>query len=127
MLNYKFRLYPTEEQEKRLQNNLAVCRWVYNRFVEQTKNAFLTRNDMNYFLVELKQSEPWLYNYHSKMLQMVSDNQLDDYNRILIYYLFLNYNYNLDDKQKQTVNKEKLMTALKTLPEYLATKITTEK
>ncbi|MEX2059928.1 MAG: transposase [Nitrosopumilaceae archaeon] len=72
MLNYKFRLYPTEEQEKKLQNNLAVCRWVYNRFVEQTKNGFLTRNDMNYFLTELKQSEPWLYNYHSKMLQMVS-------------------------------------------------------
>ena len=27
---------------------------------------------MNYILTELKQSEPWLYNYHSKMLQMVS-------------------------------------------------------
>jgi hypothetical protein len=63
----------------------------------------------------------------AKMLQMVSDNQLDDYNRILIYYLFLNYNYNLDDKQKQTLNKEKLMKAVKTLPKYLATKITTEK
>jgi hypothetical protein len=63
----------------------------------------------------------------AKMLQMVSDNQLDDYNRILIYYLFLNYNYNLDDKQKQAVNKEKLMKAVKTLPKYLATKITTEK
>jgi len=62
----------------------------------------------------------------AKMLQMVSDNQLDDYNRLLIYYLFLNYNYNLDDKQRQTVNKEKLMTAVKTLPEYLAFKITSE-
>ena len=27
---------------------------------------------MNYILTELKQSEPWLYNYHNKMLQMVS-------------------------------------------------------
>jgi putative transposase len=27
---------------------------------------------MNYILTELKQSEPWLYNYHSKMLQMIS-------------------------------------------------------
>ena len=70
--NYKFRLYPNFNQEYRLQNNLAVCRWLYNKFVGQTQKSFLTRNDMNYILTELKQSEPWLYNYHSKMLQMVS-------------------------------------------------------
>lgn len=70
--NYKFRLYPNNSQEKILQNNLSVCRWVYNKFVEQAQKSFLTRNDMNYILTELKQSEPWLYNYHSKMLQMVS-------------------------------------------------------
>ena len=70
--NYKFRLYPNSEQEYRLQNNLAVCRWVYNKFVEQAQKSFITRNDMNYVLTELKQSESWLYNYHSKMLQMVS-------------------------------------------------------
>jgi len=62
----------------------------------------------------------------AKMLEMISNNQLDDYNRVLIYYLFLNYNYNLDDKHKQTANKEKLMTTVKTLPEYLATKIAIE-
>jgi hypothetical protein len=60
----------------------------------------------------------------SKMLQMISDNKLDDYNRILIYYLFVNYNYNLDDKAKQTKNKDKLGVAIKTLPEYLASRIT---
>ncbi len=70
--NYKFRLYPNNSQEKILQNNLSVCRWVYNKFVEQAQKSFLTRNDMNYILTELKQSESWLYNYHSKMLQMVS-------------------------------------------------------
>lgn len=59
----------------------------------------------------------------TKMLQMISDKQLDDYNRIIIYYLFLNYNYNLDNKVKQAENKEKLGIAVKTLPEYLATKI----
>jgi len=36
------------------------------------ENGFTSRNDLNYFLTELKQSERWLYNYHSKMLQMVS-------------------------------------------------------
>jgi len=72
MRNYKFRLYPNLEQEYKLQNNLNVCKWVYNKFVEQAQKSFLSRNDMNYILTELKQSEPWLYNYHSKMLQMIS-------------------------------------------------------
>ena len=38
---------------------------------------------MNYILTELKQSEPWLYNYHSKMLQMVS-TQLEGSEKSLI-------------------------------------------
>ena len=70
--NYKFRLYPNPQQQKRLQNNLDVCRWVYNRFVEHVQNGFVSRNDLNYMLTELKQQESWLYNYHAKMLQMIS-------------------------------------------------------
>ncbi len=70
--NYKFKLYPNNAQQYKLQNNLNVCKWVYNKFVEQAQKSFLSRNDMNYILTELKQSEPWLYNYHSKMLQMIS-------------------------------------------------------
>jgi putative transposase len=38
---------------------------------------------MNYILTELKQSEPWLYNYYSKMLQMVS-TQLESAEKSLI-------------------------------------------
>jgi putative transposase len=70
--NYKFRVYPTKQQEKKLENNLDVCRWLYNHYVKNVKNRLFSRNDMNYMLTELKQSEPWLYNYHAKMLQMVS-------------------------------------------------------
>jgi putative transposase len=68
----KFRLYPDHNQHKKLYDTLDTCRWVYNKFVEHTQKSFLSRNDMNYILTELKQSEPWLYNYHSKMLQMIS-------------------------------------------------------
>ena len=81
--NYKFCLYPNPQQQKKLQNNLAVCRWVYNRFVEYTQDKFVARNDLNYMLVELKQEESWLYNYHSKMLQMVS-TQIDAAQKSLI-------------------------------------------
>ena len=81
--NYKFRLYPTIQQEKKLQNNLNVCRWIYNKFVESAQTGFLTRNDMNYMLTELKQQESWLYNYHSKMLQMISA-QIDGSQKALV-------------------------------------------
>ena len=83
MRNYKFRLYPNLEQEYKLQNNLNVCKWVYNKFVEYAQKSFLSRNDMNYILTELKQSEQWLYNYHSKMLQMVS-TQLEGSEKAII-------------------------------------------
>jgi len=69
MLNYKFRLYPTKEQEKRLVDTLEVNRIVYNYFV---LNNFKSRNDMNYALTELKEQQPALQKYHSKMLQMIS-------------------------------------------------------
>jgi putative transposase len=69
MLNYKYRLYPTKEQEKRLVDILEINRIVYNYFVN---NNFHSRNDMNYALTELKERQPVLNNYHSKMLQMVS-------------------------------------------------------
>lgn len=54
-----------------------------NKFVEQAQKSFLSRNDMNYILTELKQSESWLYQYHSKMLQMVS-TQLEGAEKSLI-------------------------------------------
>ncbi len=69
MLNYKFRLYPTKEQEERLVDVLEINRIVYNYFV---LNNFRNRNDMNYALTELKEQQPILRNYHSKMLQMIS-------------------------------------------------------
>lgn len=73
LLNYKFRLYPTSKQEARLVGTLGACRWVYNYFIKLAGHGFLTKEDMNYALTELKEQEPWLNNnYHSKMLQMVS-------------------------------------------------------
>lgn len=72
MRNYTFRLYPNHYQEKRLQESLFVCCWVYNYFVRLARDGFISRNDMCYVLVELKDTNTWLRNYHSKMLQMVA-------------------------------------------------------
>ncbi|QCR21629.1 hypothetical protein [Pontibacter sp. SGAir0037] len=48
------------------------------------------------------------------MFDIISDQQLDDYNRILMYYLFLNYNYHLEDKSLQKKNLATLNKAVKT-------------
>lgn len=69
MLNFKFRLYPTRDQEVRLEAVIEANRIVYNYFV---LNNLRNRNDMNYALTELKEQQPILRNYHSKMLQMIS-------------------------------------------------------
>lgn len=69
MRNYKFRLYPTRIVEQKLVETLEINRVVYNYFVSCN---FRSRNDMNYALTELKEQQPVLRQYHSKMLQMVS-------------------------------------------------------
>jgi len=70
---FKFRLYPNSIQTKQLHYTLGACRWVYNKMIEKIRSEGLhTRNDLNYFLTELKEQDRWLYSYHSKMLQMVS-------------------------------------------------------
>jgi putative transposase len=69
LLNFRMRLYPTREQEKRLEEVCEINRIMYNYFL---LNKFRNRNDMNYALTELKEQQPILRNYHSKMLQTVS-------------------------------------------------------
>jgi putative transposase len=70
---YKFRLYPNVEQSRKLHTTLSVCRWVYNRIVEKIHvEGFQSRNDLCYFITDLKEQEPSLYSYHSKMIQMIA-------------------------------------------------------
>nr|WP_148702003.1 RNA-guided endonuclease TnpB family protein [Candidatus Nitrososphaera evergladensis] len=79
MRNYKFRLYPTFQQESKLVNALQTCNWVYNRLIQLKPYS---RNELNYALTELKETEPWLYNYHSKMLQMISTRITAEHNSL---------------------------------------------
>ena len=56
-----------------------------------------------------------------QMLTMISDNRLDNYNRLLIAYLFDNYNYYVKDEKVKTVNNTKFREAIKHLPSYIQT------
>ncbi len=58
-----------------------------------------------------------------KMLDMVADNTLDNYNRVIIYYLFLNYNYYLTNADKKKENVARLNDAVQKMPEHLSAKM----
>jgi hypothetical protein len=61
-----------------------------------------------------------------RMLKMIRDEKLDNYNRLLMYWLFFNYNHYMKDRQRQESNKDALKDAVNTLPEYLARRIKTK-
>lgn len=58
----------------------------------------------------------------SEMLGMIKSKELDDYNRLLVYYLFLNYNYYIQDEVEKDDNKAKLKEAVAYLPKYIQPK-----
>jgi hypothetical protein len=62
-----------------------------------------------------------------RVLAMVADKELDAYNRVLAYYLFLNYAYNLPDKASQAKKVAQLNAAVQQLPAYLVAQATVSK
>jgi len=38
---FKYRLFPSKAQIRKLNQTLGVCRWLYNRFLEDRKFAWL--------------------------------------------------------------------------------------
>jgi hypothetical protein len=58
-----------------------------------------------------------------QLLSMIGDNRLDDYNRMMMHYLFLNYTYYLPLKEDRLNNLKKLEEADRLLPDYMKFKI----
>src|ERR1051326_2783860 len=77
-VSYKFRLYPTHDQERRLEETLETCRRLYNHFLAARKCAWEEREEtVNYHaravsLPVLKQTNPYLSRVHSQVLQNVA-------------------------------------------------------
>lgn len=61
--------------------------------------------------------------YKDKILSVIKDKNLDIYNRLLYYYLFINYNYYLENKKEQKLNEKELETVLTTFPSYISSKL----
>lgn len=61
--------------------------------------------------------------FENTSLAMIEDNELDLYNRLLIYFLFRNYNNYIVNEFQQKRNKEKLKASIAKLPDYVVSKI----
>jgi hypothetical protein len=61
------------------------------------------------------------------LLMMIKDDKLDDYNRVLMYFLYVNTNYFIDDNEIKKINEDKLQNTVESLPDYIKSKIKTKK
>ncbi len=61
--------------------------------------------------------------FKTQILSMIEDSELDDYNRVLSYFLFLNFNHYLENKEEQKTNKILLKKSVQQLPGYLKEQI----
>src|SRR3989440_319827 len=74
----KYRIYPTKKQEKKLNETLEECRWLYNHLLEMRKTAYeqdglsLTCFQQQNTFPVLKQERPSLSDVHSQILQNVA-------------------------------------------------------
>lgn len=77
MKTYKYRIYPTKSQETLLNQQLEVCRWVYNKTLGVRKAAWeqegksIGMYDTFNLLPEWKKAEPKFKLVHSQVLQNV--------------------------------------------------------
>ncbi len=62
-----------------------------------------------------------------KLLYMIEDSRLDDYNRLLMHYLFLDYTYYLPDQSERIACEQRLAEADKSLPACLSSRIAINK
>lgn len=73
--SYKFRLYPTSEQEQQIQRTFGCCRFVWNHYLAQRKAVYeLDGHAMNYYecakdMTALKKDLPWLKEVDATALQ----------------------------------------------------------
>ncbi len=77
LISYKFRIYPSKTTEAKLNEQLEICRWLYNRLLEEVNKARkegrkITRYDTQSLIVKLKKEHPELKKVYSKVLQMVN-------------------------------------------------------
>jgi putative transposase len=80
--SYKFRIYPTKEQEILLSKHFGSCRFIFNHYLNKRKETYLEeKKSLNYYdnandLTQLKKDEDfkWLKEINSQSLQSALRN-----------------------------------------------------
>jgi len=68
MKTYRFRLYPNKTQTEILLRTFDMCRFTYNKLLEELNNNN-NRTHIQHYIVELKNKYPKLKNVYAKTLQ----------------------------------------------------------
>jgi putative transposase len=77
---YKYRLYPTSEQQIALAKSFGCCRWYWNYALNLCQETYkatgkgLSRKAIQGLLPQLKKEYPWLTDAYSQCLQVVALN-----------------------------------------------------
>ena len=72
---YKFRLYPTDKQQEKLNTFLGTKRFIYNNYLnKKEKNSKLTLKEMKQDLVLLQVEYPWLREVDGSILRTSLDD-----------------------------------------------------
>jgi putative transposase len=77
---YKYRIYPTSEQQVALAKAFGCCRWFWNYSLNLCQETYkatgngLVRKDIQGLLPALKKEYPWLKDAYSQSLQVVALN-----------------------------------------------------
>ncbi len=78
MKAFKYRIYPTKTQDRRLRQTLEECRWLYNNTLAFRKDAWeqekkqVKHYDCQNRIPGLKLTRSWLKDVHSQVLQQVA-------------------------------------------------------
>lgn len=74
---YKFRIYPSNQVKSKIDNNLELCRFTYNKLLNTLNEAKkqdrkLSKVETQAMIVQFKEEHPELKHVYSKVLQMVN-------------------------------------------------------
>lgn len=82
MLAYRFRLYPNEDQERKMFYMKDLCRRAYNRLLEEHYNEVTGRCALSKFLTQVKKEWSELNQVYSKCLQPEVDRLFHNISRL---------------------------------------------
>jgi putative transposase len=80
LLAYKYRIYPTEEQQILLSKTFGCKRVIFNHYLNEQQERFknkekhLSHYDINKDITKLKESKEWLREVDSIALQMAAED-----------------------------------------------------